>query len=233
MRVAVNNTGNLSPGANTQIEGSKLRHQLEPFDLVGFIGEGNLSRLIRVGAKYDSIKYGAGFKYSECLSHVGLVSIDRNILESTTLNTEPPIRPIGHTEPVNGVSIVDFGNRVQNFNGRVVVFPLRVPLTADQKSKYRSFQDEVIGRPYEQDKRDLLNAQFFDFIRVASLARRLKHKRENENSIFCSELVGMALERINFGVESEGVNATPMDLLIRARYSQIWDFNNPVRLSNG
>ena len=199
---------------------------LGPMDLVCFAGRGFYSTAIRASAIYDSLKSLSPRSWANCYSHVGLVGpCEDSLFESTTLNTEP-CSIMG--EKVRGVSLVSLADRINNFRGSVTVYRLRIPLDLFEESKYNELVRLLVGRPYEKNPGALLNAFALDYARFVSKRYRSHYKAKNAETIFCSELVGLALQSVRQIEDPDGTNVTPVDLVNRKKYQKIWDTENPI-----
>ena len=165
-------------------------NNLRTGDLLLFKGRGVFSRLITAlpGSDY---------------SHVGMyVSLLNDyVFESTSLGTLPDIMT---GEPINGVQVTRFEDRVRSYDGEVFVRPVMGSRSQDQKNELRSFIHRHHGKPYEQSNWELASAE---------LDIMPWHKNKpDDSSLFCSETVCMALRAM--GLMPEGLAAnefTPSD----------------------
>ena len=169
-----------------------MRGNLKTGDLVLFSGKGRISRLIQ---------FGTASKWS----HVGMVVVlpefDFVLLwESTTLSS---LRDIVSGKARKGVQLVALSERLRTYDGTAAVCTLKgAHLAAGDMRALAHFRREVRGRPYEQSKLELLFSVF----------RRWCGLGEDLSSLFCSELVGEAYQRMGLlppGVPSNSY--TPAD----------------------
>ena len=153
-----------------------IRGRLQTGDLVLFAGKGWLSRLIQIGT-------------ASRWSHVGmvLVLLEYNVVllwESTTLSSLPDIVS-GRGR--KGVQLVALSERLRTYDGCAAVCHLKGAALSDADTRALTrFRHEVRGRPYEQSKLQLIVAVF----------RRWCGFGEDLSSLFCSELVAEAYQRM-------------------------------------
>ena len=152
-----------------------LRGSLKTGDIVLFVGKSWTSWLI---------KFGTRGKWS----HVGMVikipDYDIVLLwESTTLSK---IKDIISGKARKGVQLVPLRDRLSTYRGEAAVRCLTGPISIEDLCKLHTLRDEVRGRPYEQSKLQLLFAAFKRFCGFG----------EDLSSLFCSELVAEAYQRM-------------------------------------
>ena len=170
----------------------KIRDQLKTGDMVLFSGSGFVSRIIQM--------------YTRSIwSHVGLVVKDEwydmlLLWESTTLSKIKTV--YGNVR--QGVAIRPLSEVVANYEGNVGVRQLNHPLSDGQQVDIAELRKEFKGRDYEQSKSELFKSAY-DFIGGRN--------EEDLSSLFCSELVAEAYQRVGLLSEYTPSNEyTPSDL---------------------
>lgn len=166
---------------------STLRGELQTGDIVLFSGKGGVS---------DWIKWFTRGTWS----HVGMVvrvpDWDMVMLwESTTLSNLPDIESGKETK---GVQLVSLSKRIQTYKGEVAVRRLNADRTPAMLRALQTLRREVAGRQYEADKIELIRA---------ALDGPFGANREDLSSLFCSELVAEAYQRM--GLLPDGTGAKP------------------------
>ena len=176
-----------------------IRHQLNTGDLVLFRGESLFSRLIQRATR-------------AAWSHVALVmrlpEYDYLALwESTGLGSVPDMRS---GEVTRGVQLVPLSARVRSHAGAIAVRRLEgVTLGLHERTALMELRRELRGRPYEQSLVSLVRAAY-DGAAGANA--------EDLGSLFCSELVAEAYQRL--GLLGDGVPSsefTPADFSAHSR----------------
>lgn len=150
----------------------EIRPSLKTGDVVLFQGTGIIPRVVR---------WWTG---SPKWSHIAIVVRSHDIdavfcFESTTLNR---VGDIVAGEKVRGVQLSPLSARIKKFKGEVAIRALEKPLSKTQEKSIFELVKELRGRPYERDKLQLLG--------VAS------NRHEDLTSVFCSELVAEAFQRV-------------------------------------
>jgi hypothetical protein len=170
-----------------------IRGVLQTGDLVLFSGKGEISSIIKWATKSDK-------------SHVGMVlripEYDMVLLwESTTLNN---VEDIESGNERKGVQLVPLSERIRKYNGDVTVRRLfNVDVTPAMISDLNKLRQEVKGRPYEQSKIELIRCAYDG---------PMGQNKEDLSSLFCSELVAEALQRMGLLSEKLPSNEyTPKD----------------------
>lgn len=172
-----------------------IRGKLDTGDIVLFSGFSRFSRVIQVVTRCQ-------------YSHIGMVvkSTDLDTLllwESTTLTSIPDMET---GRAVKGVQIHQLSNRVFGYVGLVAVRRLSKSPTLAQRKKLNEFRAEVKGRPYEQSLIELAKAALDIF--------SPDQEDENLSSLFCSELVAEAYQRMGILKENKPSNEyTPSDFV--------------------
>ena len=174
-------------------------------DLVGFSGQSRVSDVINV-ATYGLPRWG--------ISHVGIIGDYQGrqlLIESTTLDKAPC--EITH-RLFNGTQAHDLGTAVENYQGRVWVYPLYRPLFDFEAKRLSEFLVGLIGTPYSE----------IGAIRSAGIGfssfESLLHP-ENLSSIFCSELCAAALREIGIMPTDDAAKWNPNRLIRHLRRNGI------------
>jgi hypothetical protein len=153
-----------------------VRSDLKTGDLVLFSGTSITSSVI---------KWAIGGKWS----HVGIVVRtpafpDRVLLwESTTLADLPDVET---NLAAPGVQLVWLSARLATYHGEFRLRALDKPITPEMEGALTKRRRELGGRPYEQEKLELLHAALDGWFGAV--------KRERLGSLFCSELVAEAYQ---------------------------------------
>ncbi len=176
-----------------------IRHELDTGDIVLFRGQSLFSRVIQRATRSP-------------WSHVAMVmrlpEYDFLALwESTGLSSVPDI--LSH-EPRRGVRLVPLSERVRAYQGAIAVRRLEgVTLGSNERHALMELRKELRGRPYEQSLVDLARAAW-DGAAGSNV--------EDLSSLFCSELVAEAFQRL--GLLGDGVPSaeyTPADFAAHSR----------------
>tara|TARA_R100000808_G_scaffold12312_1_gene30754 strand:- start:1174 stop:1767 length:594 start_codon:yes stop_codon:yes gene_type:complete len=168
------------------------RGQIRTGDILLFSGKGPLSAGIR---RFTQSKW----------SHVGLAicipEIDAVLLwESTTMSDVPGVLT---GEARQGVQLVALSERIRRYSGEISVRNLTPALDPAQIRTLFAFRKEMRGRPYEQSKIELIKSAYDGWG---------GQNEEDLSSLFCSELIAEAYQRV--GVLTEDVPSneyTPAD----------------------
>jgi hypothetical protein len=182
---------------------SEIRNELNTGDIVLFSGKGRISGLIKWFTK-------------SIWSHVGMVirseELDMLLLwESTTLSK---IKDIHSHTTKQGVQLVALSERMNTYDGSVGIRRLEdVCMTPLRTRALLEFRMEIKNRPYEENKLELLRSAYDG---------PLGHNEEDLSSIFCSEMVAEAYQRM--GLLSEEVSSN--------EYTPA-DFGNEIELERG
>lgn len=189
-----------------------IRPQVDTGDLVLFSGKGGVSA---------GIKWFTGCRWS----HVGMaVRIhDWDILllwESTTLS---PVADVGSGRARQGVQLTPLSERVKTYRGEMAIRHLAVERTPDMLAALRVFREEVKRRPYEQDKLELLRSAYEGPLGT--------HGGEDLSSLFCSELVAEAYQRMGLLPATPPSNEyTPRDFCSDTNLTLLQGSLGPERL---
>jgi hypothetical protein len=162
---------------------AEVRSDLKTGDLVLFSGASFFSSVI---------KWAVGGRWS----HVGVVvRLERFpgrvlLWEATTLADLPDVET---QRAAPGVQLVFLSARLATYAGEFKLRRLDRPVTPEMEAALTKRRGELSGRPYEQEKLDLVNAAFDGWL-GASRGERL-------NSLFCSELVAEAYQAMGLLAE--------------------------------
>src|SRR3972149_5502847 len=175
----------------------KLRPSLETGDLVLFSGKGDIPAVI---------KWFSGSKWN----HIGMVlniqEWDTILLwESTILSR---LKDVAEKKIKHGVQLVALSERVSTYTGAVAYRKLNVTRTDEMIQSLIKFRHEVKDKPYEQSVMELIKSSI-DF-------GGWNHKnKEDLSSLFCSELIAEAYQRMGILDESKPSNEyTPRDFTL-------------------
>jgi hypothetical protein len=169
-----------------------LRPNLKTGDVVLFSGKGGIS---------TGIKWLTNSKWS----HVGMVlrlpEWDAVMLwESTTLND---IADVESGKERKGVQIVPLSERVKKYKGEVSIRFLDIERSPEMLKELSLLRAEIKGRPYEKDKIELIKAAYDGPFGA---------NEEDLSSLFCSEMVAEAYQRMGLLSEKKQSNEyTPKD----------------------
>ena len=196
-----------------------LRDTLKTGDILLFGGKGAIS---------DGIKLFTLSKWS----HVGMVyrinddEKDNDIVfcwESTTLAN---INDAETGKLTKGVQLVILSERLERCFAKgyeISHRSLNKNITDDMLRSLKNFRKEVSGRPYEKNKLELIKAAYDGW---------LGDNKENLSSLFCSELVAEAYQRMGLLPEVGSAHKvkpsneyTPADFSVEKRLSLLNDYS--------
>ena len=169
-----------------------LRPSLKTGDVVLFSGKGGIS---------TGIKWFTNSKWS----HVGMVlrlpEWDAVLIwESTTLSD---IADIESGKERKGVQIVPLSERIKKYKGEVSIRLLDTERTPEMLKELSLLRAEIKNRPYEEDKIELIKAAYDGPFGA---------NKEDLSSLFCSEMVAEAYQRMGLLPEKPASNEyTPKD----------------------
>ncbi len=170
-----------------------LRDNLRTGDIVLFSGKGGIS----AGIKWATLSRW---------SHVGMVvRLDRydfvTLWESTTLSN---VKDLDSHTARKGVQLVPLSKRVEKYSGEIAIRQLSgVTLGEQDIQSLMQLRREISGRPYEKRMLELIKAAWDG---------PGGHNEEDLSSLFCSELVAEAYQRLGLLDESKPSNEyTPAD----------------------
>jgi hypothetical protein len=170
----------------------ELRGKIKTGDIILFSGKGGISA---------GIKWFTGSKWSHVGMALRLPEWDAVLLwESTTLSD---IKDIESGEERKGVQIVPLSERLRKYKGGATIRFLSVDRTPTMLAALSSLRAEVKERPYEKDKIELIKAAYDG---------PFGKNDEDLSSLFCSELVAEAYQRMDLLNEDKPSNEyTPKD----------------------
>jgi hypothetical protein len=180
----------------------EIRNDLKTGDVILFSGKGGIS---------DGIKFFTLSKWS----HIGIVyrfndSLDENssvfCWESTTLSN---LEDADTGKLTKGVQRVELSERFEKCFAsgyEIAIRQLSQSLTDDMIRQLNNFRCEVSGRPYEKHKIELLRSAYDGIF---------GENKEDLSSLFCSELVAEAYQRMGLLTEELPSNEyTPKDFSV-------------------
>lgn len=179
--------------AKPKIYNDSLRAKLKTGDLVLFSGKGGIS----AGIKWATLSRW---------SHVGMIVVLPEydfvtVWESTTLSS---LVDLDTKIPRKGVQLVPLSSRIEGYDGEVAVRQLEgVSFDNDDNKNLMQLRRELAGREYEQNKIELIKAAYDG---------PLGRNSEDLTSLFCSELVAEAYQRL--GLLSEDKRSSEYTLPI-------------------
>lgn len=172
---------------------NSIRSRLDTGDIVLFSGKGRISH---------GIKWLTNSRWSHVGMVVNLTEWNQIVLwESTTLSD---LTDIETGKATKGVQMVFLSDRLRTYEGDVAIRRL-VGVERDNKMMValKKFRTAVRGKPYEKSKAELFKAAYDGWF---------GNNDEDLSSLFCSELVAEAYQRM--GLLSEAVPSseyTPAD----------------------
>ncbi|MAE81440.1 MAG: hypothetical protein CMB80_01800 [Flammeovirgaceae bacterium] len=170
---------------------SEIRSQLKTGDIVLFSGKGRISNIIKWFTKSP-------------WSHVGMVIKSKEwdtllLWESTTLSK---LKDISTGKARQGVQLVPLSERIKTYEGSIGIRKVKGRGGFNQQGLIE-LRAEVKGRPYEESKIELLKSAYDG---------PLGQNEEDLSSLFCSELVAEAYQRMGLLTETTPSNEfTPAD----------------------
>ncbi|MCC6130175.1 MAG: hypothetical protein IT186_09635 [Acidobacteria bacterium] len=169
-----------------------LRESIQTGDIILFSGKGGIS---------TGIKWMTNSRWSHVGMALRITGWDLVMLwESTTLSN---IRDVETGEEKQGVQLVPLSERLKRYDGAVRVRHLIVDRDNSMLSKLEAFRHDMKGRPYEKSKIELLKAAYDGPLGL---------NQEDLSSLFCSELVAEAYQRMGLLPNSPHSNEyTPKD----------------------
>lgn len=176
-----------------KIYNENMRAKLKTGDVVLFSGKGGIS----AGIKWATLSRW---------SHVGMIVVLPEydfvtVWESTILSS---LVDIDTKVPRKGVQLVPLSSRIEGYEGEIAVRQLEgVTFDSEDVKNLMQLRRELAGREYEQNKIELIKAAY-DGI--------LGRNSEDLTSLFCSELVAEAYQRLGLlGDEKHSNEYTPSD----------------------
>lgn len=179
--------------ATPKIYGENIRAKLKTGDIVLFSGKGGIS----AGIKWATLSRW---------SHVGMIVVLPEydfvtVWESTTLSS---LVDLDTATPHKGVQLVPLSSRIEGYGGEVAVRQLDGVTFDDGDIKnLMLLRRELAGKKYEQKTIELIKAAYDG---------PLGRNSEDLSSLFCSELVAEAYQRLGLLSEDKASNEyTPSD----------------------
>ena len=154
-----------------------IRKKIQTGDIILFSGKGGISA---------GIKWFTNSKWSHVGMALKLVDWDAILLwESTTLGN---VKDIMSGTERKGVQLVPLSDRLQKYNGEVSIrFLQGIDRTDTMKNLLRELRAEVKGRKYEKSEIELIKSAY-----DGPFGTNI----EDLSTLFCSELVAEAYQRI-------------------------------------
>lgn len=178
---------------------SDIRTQLKTGDILLFSGKGAISEGIKFFTLSRWSHVGIVYRLADPLDPQGSVFC----WESTTLSE---LQDAETGRLTRGVQRVELSERLERCFARgyeISVRALTRTLTEDMIRALNAFRHEVSGRPYETSKLELLKAAYDGVF---------GNNKEDLSSLFCSELVAEAYQRMGLLPETTPSNEyTPKD----------------------
>ena len=159
-----------------------VRDELRTGDIVLFSGKGAVSNIIKLAT-------------SSAWSHVGMVlrlpqSGAVFLWESTTLSN---LKDVVDGKAKRGVQLVLLSDRLRTYDGRAQIRHLEsFDVTEGMYYNLMQFREDVRGRTYEESRVELAKAAYDG---------PLGANEEDLSSLFCSELVAEAYQRLELLAE--------------------------------
>ncbi len=176
-----------------------IRSQLKTGDILLFSGKGGISDGIKLFtlSKYSHV--GMVYKFEDPLDSKGSVFC----WESTTLSD---IKDADTGKLTQGVQRVELSERLERCFAKgyeISVRRLNTTLTDTMIKALNQFRHDVSGRPYEKSKIELIKAAYDGIF---------GENKEDLSSLFCSELVAEAYQKMGLLTEDKPSNEyTPKD----------------------
>lgn len=170
-----------------------LRDEIKTGDIILFSGKGTIS---------EAIKFFTRSKWSHLGMVVYIKEWDMNVLwESTTLGD---MEDVESGEIKKGVQMTLLRDRVIKYDGEVVLRKLHYTPTRETEEKLRDFRAECKDKPYEKDYVELVKSAYDGWLG--------KNCEENLTSLFCSEMLAEAYQKMGLLSENKPSNEyTPAD----------------------
>lgn len=176
-----------------------IRNKLKTGDILLFSGKGGISEGIKFFTLSKWSHIGMVYRFDSPLDPKGSVFC----WESTTLSN---LEDADTGKLTKGVQRVELSERIERcfaVGYEISVRSLSEPLTDDMIRALNDFRHEVSGRPYEKHTIELLKAAYDGIF---------GENKEDLSSLFCSELVAEAYQRMGILSESQPSNEyTPKD----------------------
>jgi len=180
-----------------------IRDELKTGDIILFSGKGAIS---------EAIKFFTRSKWSHLGMVVYIKEWDMNVLwESTQLGDK---KDIESGKLKKGVQMTLLRDRVLSYDGGVALRKLHYTPTRETEEKLRDFRAESKDKHYEESTIELIKSAYDGW---------LGDNEEDLTSLFCSEMLSEAYQRMGILSESKPSNEyTPAD------FSKKMDFLNGI-----
>jgi hypothetical protein len=195
-----------------------LRSGLKTGDILLFSGKGGIS---------DGIKFFCGSKWS----HVAMVyrildGLEDSVFcwESTTLSNIPDAETGKLTKGVQRVELSERLERCFAAGYEVSVRKLNQKLDMNMLKALDDFRRKISGRPYEKNRLELIKSAYDGW---------LGQNKEDLSSLFCSEMVAEAYQRMGLLPETISSNEyTPKDFSDERKLSLLegYSMNPEIRI---
>lgn len=176
-----------------------IREELETGDVILFSGKGGISDGIKFFTLSKWSHVGMVYKLADALDEKGTIFC----WESTTLSD---IKDADTGRLTQGVQRVELSERLERCFAKgyeIGIRKLNKPLATDMVRALNDFRHEVSGRPYERSKLELIKAAYDGIF---------GENKEDLSSLFCSELLAEAYQRMGLLGEDKPSNEyTPKD----------------------
>jgi len=173
-------------------------------DMILYEGNGIVSKFITMlpGAKFSHVSfYYLHPVFGPC------------VLESTSIGTDNDLIT---GEPMSGVQLTAFDERIKNYDGLCYHRPLIDPLTDEQDTMFCKLFKQWHGTPYEDNNWQLMKAEL-DGPDWLDFEWPWLRNEQDESSVFCSEYVKLTVRGIGL-VKDDGTPSnedTPTDSSVK------------------
>ncbi|MDH4320991.1 MAG: hypothetical protein OEV73_05765 [Desulfobulbaceae bacterium] len=176
-----------------------LRSELKTGDVLLFSGKSGISEGIKFFTLSKWSHVGMVYKFESDLDPKGSIFC----WESTSIGNVADVEAGKLTKGVQRVELSERLERCFADDYEISVRPLTKPLTNDMILALNNFRHEVSGRPYEKNKIELIKSAYDSIF---------GENKEDLSSLFCSELIAEAFQRMGLLPESTPSNEyTPKD----------------------
>jgi hypothetical protein len=176
-----------------------IRDQLKTGDILLFSGKGGISEGIKFFTLSKWSHVGMVYRFEDPNDAKGTVFC----WESTTLNDLADADSGKLTQGVQRVELSERLERCFSKGYEISIRQLNTPLTNDMLKALNDFRHEVSGRPYEKNKLELIKSTYDSVF---------GESKEDLSSLFCSELLAEAYQRMGLLTEKKPSNEyTPKD----------------------
>ena len=131
------------------------------------------------------IKFMTKCEWSHCGIIIKVPEYDMVLLWEATIKSKTKSVETG--EFVDGVALVGMSDKLRNYNGHIGFKFLSKELDDKQKKQLGELRTELSGKAFEEDKLEIVNAAYDG---------PFGRNTEDLSSIFCSELVAEAYQRV-------------------------------------